>query len=503
MRPAARSWSSTTSRRSARSCRRYLQRAGYETHVAARRRRGGGAGGRARARPRRARPDAAAASTAWRSMRRVRALGGRRTRDHPADGRAARSPTASSACAWAPTTTSSSRSPRPSSWRASTRCCGASTPSPSSSRRCASTASSIDPARDGACALDGEEVVADPARVRPAAVPRPPPRPGVHAQPADGPRVGYSFYTDTSTVTVHIRRLRAKLEADPGAPALDRDGVGRRLPLRGMRRLAGSLGFAIATAALVAAVALVGYGHDAALATLEILAPLGCATVARRPRTGAGARARRRPAPPVRRRRRGGDGAAHRGRRAVRRPDVRLRPRRVLRRPRRGLRRGADRLGDAPRSGAAPSTTSTPCARRSRGRRGPPRRAHRRRRPRRARPPRGRRRRHGGAPRRRGARPARAHRRRLARPAHADHRAAAAGRRDRRRPRRRRGPPRVRRAHGHARARARRADRRPLRAHAPGERRADVDDGAGAAGRAAARGGRGDAPDRRRRGGRP
>jgi DNA-binding response OmpR family regulator len=28
----------------------------------------------------------------------------------------------------------------------------------------------------------------------------------------------YSFYTDTSTVTVHIRRLRAKLEADPANP---------------------------------------------------------------------------------------------------------------------------------------------------------------------------------------------------------------------------------------------------------------------------------------------
>ena len=29
---------------------------------------------------------------------------------------------------------------------------------------------------------------------------------------------GYSFYTDTSTVTVHIRRLRAKLEATPEHP---------------------------------------------------------------------------------------------------------------------------------------------------------------------------------------------------------------------------------------------------------------------------------------------
>jgi DNA-binding response OmpR family regulator len=29
---------------------------------------------------------------------------------------------------------------------------------------------------------------------------------------------GYDFYTDTSTVTVHVRRLRAKLEPDPAHP---------------------------------------------------------------------------------------------------------------------------------------------------------------------------------------------------------------------------------------------------------------------------------------------
>jgi DNA-binding response OmpR family regulator len=28
----------------------------------------------------------------------------------------------------------------------------------------------------------------------------------------------YSFYTDTSTVTVHIRRLRSKIENDPARP---------------------------------------------------------------------------------------------------------------------------------------------------------------------------------------------------------------------------------------------------------------------------------------------
>jgi DNA-binding response OmpR family regulator len=28
----------------------------------------------------------------------------------------------------------------------------------------------------------------------------------------------YSFYSDTSTVTVHIRRLRSKVERDPARP---------------------------------------------------------------------------------------------------------------------------------------------------------------------------------------------------------------------------------------------------------------------------------------------
>ena len=36
----------------------------------------------------------------------------------------------------------------------------------------------------------------------------------------------YAFYTDTSTVTVHIRRLRTKLEADPDAPCRIETGWG-------------------------------------------------------------------------------------------------------------------------------------------------------------------------------------------------------------------------------------------------------------------------------------
>jgi signal transduction histidine kinase len=46
-----------------------------------------------------------------------------------------------------------------------------------------------------------------------------------------------------------------------------------------VRRLAASLGFAIAAAGLVSAVAALGYGAAAATATLKILAPLGCGAV--------------------------------------------------------------------------------------------------------------------------------------------------------------------------------------------------------------------------------
>ena len=52
----------------------------------------------------------------------------------------------------------------------------------------------------------------------------------------------YSFYTDTSTVTVHIRRLRAKIEADPARPTAHPDRVGRRLPLPAVSAAVGGRG---------------------------------------------------------------------------------------------------------------------------------------------------------------------------------------------------------------------------------------------------------------------
>ena len=43
---------------------------------------------------------------------------------------------------------------------------------------------------------------------------------------------GYEAAVDTGTVTVHMRRLRAKIEDDPSVPPAPRDGLGRRLPVQ-------------------------------------------------------------------------------------------------------------------------------------------------------------------------------------------------------------------------------------------------------------------------------
>ena len=53
---------------------------------------------------------------------------------------------------------------------------------------------------------------------------------------------GYEAALDTGTVTVHVRRLREKIEDDPSSPA-PADRLGRRLPVRAV----------IGTALLIAA----------------------------------------------------------------------------------------------------------------------------------------------------------------------------------------------------------------------------------------------------------
>ena len=59
----------------------------------------------------------------------------------------------------------------------------------------------------------------------------------------------YSFYSDTSTVTVHVRRLRAKIEEDAVQPALAADGLGRGLPVPAVSALRGFALLALAAAA--------------------------------------------------------------------------------------------------------------------------------------------------------------------------------------------------------------------------------------------------------------
>ena len=178
--------------------------------------------GRARrhaARLRRPRGDAAAA----RGPRRTRA-------GDPADreGRGVRP--RRRACGAAPTTTSSSRSRRPSWSHASRLCCAAAARRTTGDEPLRFGDLEIDP-RARTVAVRGREVELTQrefdlllflAR-----------HPGqVFSRDQLMDRVWrFPFYTDTTTVTVHVRRLRAKIEADPAKPRVDPDGLGRRLPL--------------------------------------------------------------------------------------------------------------------------------------------------------------------------------------------------------------------------------------------------------------------------------
>ena len=155
-------------------------------------------------------------------------------------------------------------------------------------RRCASTPAS--PPRAGATT---PTIALDPARARSAPLPRAPSRPSPSAREELMDAVWrFAFYTDTSTVTVHVRRLRSKDRGRPEHPALAADRVGRRLPVRpvSIRR---SLAVAVPTV-LVGALAIgLVYGPvdgllTAAMATAVAVLGLGAAhvLVARRRRLG-------------------------------------------------------------------------------------------------------------------------------------------------------------------------------------------------------------------------
>ena len=127
--------------------------------------------------------------------------------------------TGSSAWRPAPTTTSPSRSARASWPCGSSRCCGGPRRLARRRRRRAQgrradwSTSAPTRCRSAATAR------ADRPRVRPAGLPDAQPAPGVQPRASCCNQVwGWSF-GDTSTVTVHVRRLREKIEPDPTAPA--------------------------------------------------------------------------------------------------------------------------------------------------------------------------------------------------------------------------------------------------------------------------------------------
>ena len=71
---------------------------------------------------------------------------------------------------------------------------------------------------------------------------------------------GYEAALDTGTVTVHIRRLREKIEDDPSQPRPPADRVGRRLSLR-----ASAAGRLVIAFAVVVALATLAVGVVAVL----------------------------------------------------------------------------------------------------------------------------------------------------------------------------------------------------------------------------------------------
>ena len=225
----ARSWSSTTSRRSPRSSSRYLERAGYETRVAADGPRALALAGDAAPRPGRARPDAARhrrprgdapAARATRPRSSVILLTAKGEADRPRDRAAPRRRRLRGQAVLARRARGARRR-RAAPGRRLARARGADRVrrprdrpgGPARDRRAARRSSS--PSASTTCSL---HLVRHPGQVF------------SRDQLMDAVWQ-YSFYSDTSTVTVHMRRLRAKIEAEPVGPALAPDGLGRGLPV--------------------------------------------------------------------------------------------------------------------------------------------------------------------------------------------------------------------------------------------------------------------------------
>ena len=185
---------------------------------------------------------------------------------------------------------------------------------------------------------------AHPARVRAAAVPRPPPRPGVHAQPAHGPRL--------ALLVLHGHVDRHRPHSPPAREDRTRSGACRATSTRSGASATGSRRDARPRLRRPG-----GGGRRRSrrrrlrlgrgLTSAADPRPAGLRHGARGARDRRGAVAHRRAAPPVRAARRRRRGAAGDRRRRLRRAHVRLGPRRVLHRARGGLHRRARAVGRA------------------------------------------------------------------------------------------------------------------------------------------------------------
>ena len=176
----------------------------------------------------------------------------------------------------APTTTSRSRSRprarRPRADRATPRASAGSDGRAAGVRRAEIDASTREVRRRRTSEADREGV-------RPALVPGFSSRAGCSHATSSWPRLGVRGRGRHRTVTVHVRRLREKIEDDPSRPRRPRDRLGRRLPVRARdrprpRRRLATLAVGAGVAALLRLLPTVRL-QLAGLALVAVLLPLG------------------------------------------------------------------------------------------------------------------------------------------------------------------------------------------------------------------------------------